>query len=341
MTGDYSITLRLMIKYHHLLYLSDTYSPMDKLNLLRLFLQTVDKGSFAATASSLGLSPSTVSKAISRLETDLQFFLFYRTTRQLTLTDAGRTYALTVKSLVSDLERCEQDLGLANSNPKGRLKINLPTSYGRCYVLPLISEFNRLYPDIQFDLSFDDAYVDMIERGIDISIRSGTMDDSSLIARQLSPMDFITCASPAYLKQHPKIKVQDFAKHPWVRFKFRQTGRLMPILADLNDESLLLDPGQDFIVDDGEAMATLCAQGLGITQFPHFIARDWIRRGDLISIVAPFRHPDFAVWAIYAKRDFLPEKIRVFVDFLQQQLKKRGESTYQTWAEEPIFSTPS
>lgn len=306
---------------------------MDKLNLLKLFLQVIDKGSFVAASSSLGLSPSTVSKAIQRLEQDLQLQLFYRTTRKLTLTEGGRNYAKTVRALIFDLERCEAELGSLNTSARGRLILNVPMSYGRVYILPMLNKFKALYPEIDLDISFDDAYVDMVEQRVDLCIRTGMLEDSNLVAKQLSPMDFITCASPDFLKKHPKINPEDYNDYPWIRFRFKQSGRLMPILSAQGKELVNLDPGKHYVVDDGEAMISLCTQGLGLTQVPHFLARDSIKRKDLLPILPFIRHPNFAVRAIYAKREFLPTKIRVFIDFLIEELERSGEGALYTWAE--------
>ncbi|MCG8517782.1 MAG: LysR family transcriptional regulator [Pseudomonadales bacterium] len=306
---------------------------MDKLNLIRLFLTVVDRGSFAAAAAVQGLSPSTVSKAIARLEEDLRLLLFHRTTRQLTLTVAGQNYAKTVRQLVSELDQCEKDLGRQNDSPSGRLRVNVPVSYGRRYVVPMLSGFRERYPDIELDVRFDDSYVDMIEQGIDVSIRSGTLAESGLIARQLSPVDFLICGSPAYLGATRTIAATDFGRHPWVRFRFQQTGRVLPVMVPGDEESLMLDPGRQFVVDDGEALAELCAAGAGLTQVPHFIARDWLAGGQIVPVAPAYRPPGFGVWVVYPEREYLPQKIRVFIEWLEKYVREQGESAYHTWAE--------
>ena len=306
---------------------------MDKLGLVKLFLAVVEHGSFVATANALGASPSTVSKAIARLETDLKVQLFFRSTRRLALTESGLVYATKVRDTLRELERCESDLAKATEQPNGLLKLNLPTTYGRSYILPLLSEFTRLYPDIRLDISFNDAYVDMIEHSIDLSIRSGALEDSAMIGRRLSPMDFVTVASPEYVSTSGPIRTEQYAKHPWIRFRFRQTGRLMPILVKKKQGVLQLDPSQDYILDDGEAMSELCSESLGLMQLPHFAVKKWLDDGKLVSIAPYFRHPDFAVWAIYAKSEYVPAKVRVFVNFLKEKLRRQGETSNQTWAE--------
>jgi len=307
---------------------------MDKLNLLKIFLAVVDQGSFANAAVALALTPSAVSKAMARLEDELQLQLIYRTTRKVTLTDVGLRYAAKARDILLDLELCETALRHDNREPEGCLKVNLPVSYGRQYVLPLMEEFYRLYPKIQVQLSFDDGYVDMIEHGIDVTIRSGTLDDSSLVARQLSPIDYLICASPDYIERHGPILAEHYSQHPWVRFRFKQSGRLNPVMLTQGKKLLYMDPGQQFIVDDGEASATLCAQGLGLAQLPHFLARHWLREKQL-QVLAPRTRPKgHGVWLVYAKREFLPAKIEHFVSFIERHVRAQGETPRQTWADD-------
>lgn len=306
---------------------------MDKLRLLQLFVAAADHGSFAAVAKQLGSSPSTVSKAISRLEAGLGIQLFYRNTRNLKLTQGGEAYLLTVRRVTNELSSCENELLLLNDQPKGTLKINLPVSYGRLYVRPWFKAFHERYPDIRLDIAFSDHYVDMIEQGVDVCIRSGTVQDNRLVSRRLSPIDFLICGSPGYLLAHgaPQSSEQ-FTEHRWIRFRFSQTGKLMPIRF-LNAGAIEeCDPDRSFVVDDGEALAELCADGLGLTQLPHFIARDWLREKAITPLFPALQPGGFGVYALYPKRDYLPLRVRVFIDFLVEQLAKGNEQSDRTWA---------
>ncbi|WP_250655811.1 LysR family transcriptional regulator [Alkalimarinus coralli] len=306
---------------------------MDKLRVLQLFIAAAEQGSFAAVAKTLGTSPSTISKAISRLEADLGVQLLYRNTRHLKLTQSGESYALTVRNLVNELSTCETELLQSNDLPKGLLKVSVPVSYGRLYIRPWLKAFHQRYPDITLDISYSDHYVDIIEQGIDVCIRSGTVQDSRLVSRRLSPMDFIICASPEYLAQHGSPSgPEQFADHRWIRFRFGQTGKLMPIKF-LKDGAIVdYEPDKSFVVDDGEALAELCADGMGLTQAPHFIARNWLNSTSIVPLYAPFQIDGYSVYALYPKRNYLPLRVRVFIDFLVEQLAKQGETREQTWA---------
>lgn len=306
---------------------------MDKLSLIKLFVNAVDHGGFAAAANHLGLSASTVSKAIARLEDNLNIKLFHRSTRQVHLTDAGSRYLVTVRRIALELEQCEQELEQTNDLPCGKVKVNLPVSYGRLYVIPLLRGFTKLYPDIELEISFNDSYVDILDQGIDLTIRTGKIDDQRLVARKLSPIDLILCAAPDYIESNGlPACAAEYSQHSWVRFKYRQSGRLMPITVDEGQGVEGFDPGRQFIVDDGEALAELCGQGLGLTQLPHFIARDWLKTKQIVPI-SPVLRSSEGVYCVYPKREFLPTKIKVLIEYLIMKIEQSGESTYHTWAE--------
>ena len=307
------------------------YIHMDKLSLLKQFVAVEEQGGFSAAANHLGLSPSTLSKAMARLEGSLRIKLLHRSTRQVQLTDAGVRYLSTARSVINALEVCEQQLQQDNEIAKGLIKVNVPVSYGRLYVVPLLQGFIQQYPEIELELSFNDAYVDMLEQGIDLSIRTGALHDQTVVARKLSPIDFLICASPDYIKRYGRPKnTQEFSQHTWIRYRFRQTGRLMPIMTA--DEQLH-DPGRQFVVDDGEALAELCAHSLGITQLPHFIARDWINKGHIQPLFPYYRREQEGIYAVYPKREYLPAKVRALVEYLIQKNEENGEGPYHSWSE--------
>ncbi|CAM3543729.1 LysR family transcriptional regulator [Vibrio aerogenes] len=310
---------------------------MDKLRSLEIFLATCYGGSFAAAARLCNSDPSTVSKAISRLEAQLGLTLFQRSTRQLRITTAGQRYADTVRKMFQDLTTCEDELKHLNNSPCGTLKINSAVCYGHIYLRPLLKAFCEQYPDIKLELDINDFHVDIIENEIDIALRTGYVKDSRLVARCLSPMDFLICASPDYLKTHGTPNCpEDFHQHRWIGFRIKETQQLQPIfLPDETGEYMPYELERSHITDDGEAMAYMCADGLGFAQLPHFLARKGLERGELVSLYPYFRppQPDSGVFAIYPKREYLPVKVRVFVDFLTRSLADMGEGSTYTCAE--------
>ena len=230
---------------------------MDKLRLLDIFLATCDAGSFAAAAKSCNTDPSTVSKAINRLEAELGFTVFQRSTRQLSITAAGRRYADTVRKLLQDLSSCEHELKHLNDSPGGTLRINSAACYGHLYLQPLLQAFCQRYPAIKLQLEINDLHVDIIDNDIDIALRTGLVKDSRLVARRLSPMDFLICAAPEYLAARGTPRcADDFLLHSWIGFRIKQTQQLQPVfLPDQHGSYQPFELVRSHITDDGEAMA--------------------------------------------------------------------------------------
>ena len=319
---------------------------MDKLRSLEIFLATCDGGSFAAAARICNSDPSTVSKAIGRLEAQLGLTLFQRSTRQLRITEAGKRYSDTVRKMIQDLSSCENELKHLNDSPSGTLRINSAVCYGHLYLRPLLREFCQRYPAIKLELEINDLHVDIIENDIDIALRTGFVKDSRLVARRLSPMDFLVCASPQYLEAHGMPRCpEDFHHHPWIGFRIKETQQLQPIfLPDDKGEYLPYELERSHITDDGESMAYMCADGLGFAQLPHFLAKKDLDSGTLVSLYPYFRppQPDGGVFAIYPKREFLPAKVKVFFEFLTSSLAAMGETSNHTWAEDitPLITFP-
>lgn len=306
---------------------------MDKLRALKFFISSCDHGSYVGVAKQFGTSASTVSKAISRLENDIGLQLLQRSTRQLRLTTAGEDYLKTAKAVIDELELCEFELSKNNSEARGELRLNVPISYGRLYILPLLKEFHQLYPEIKVEIQFEDSYVDIIEQGFDIALRSGSISDSQLVAQKLSPIDMIICASKGYLEKHgcPN-SINDFEKHQWIAFRYKQTGKLHPVLvANKSGEQRIL-PQKRFIVSDGEALAELCADDLGIAQLPHFIAKNWLESGAIVPIFPIYTPPNLGVYVLYPKRMHMPVRTRVFIEFIKNSVKNMGETSNSTWA---------
>jgi len=306
---------------------------MDKQKLMRFLLTVVDHGSYSAAARQMATSPSTVSKAIVRLEQSIGIQIFHRSTRQLRLTSEGEQYANKIRTLLDQLESCEKEIKQRNDMPIGRLRVNVPVSYGRLYIRPLLKPFSKLYPDIKIELSYNDKYIDIIEQNFDLSIRSGTLADSRLVVRQLSPIDFLICAAPSYIKKKnfPN-SAREFDQHQWIRFRYQQTNHILPIMMPKHLSHTEFDPDQSYIVDDGEAMAELCAEGLGLTQTPHFIAKKWLNNRSIVPIFPAFSPHGHGVFLVYPKRDFLSERVKVFISFLSKQIESMGETPIKTWA---------
>ncbi|GLX79907.1 transcriptional regulator [Thalassotalea insulae] len=307
---------------------------MDKFRTITLFVTTTKTENFTETAKLHATDPSTVSKAIKRLEQELGLQLFNRSTRQLKLTSAGARYAKTVEELLAKLKVHEEELKQDSQEVKGSLKINLPVSYGRQYIMPMLCKFRSAYPQIQLDVSFSDEYVDMIKESVDISIRSGTISDNRLVAQKLSPIKFVLCISRrADVSNSIEINQQCLSQYPWILFRFKQTGKTMPIDFKYKGKRITIEPAIKTIVDDGEAMAEFCAENAGIALMPHFIAKKWVATNQLkiIATLDDSQAIESGVYIIYAKREHLPKRRRVFIDFVKSYIEELGETPFKTW----------
>lgn len=307
---------------------------MDKFRAMTLFATTVKTENFTETAKLHATDPSTVSKAIKRLEEQLGLQLFNRSTRQLKLTSAGKRYAKTIEELLSKLKVQEEELRQDSGDIKGTLKINLPVSYGRQYMLPMLAKFKEAYPQIQLDIHFCDEYMDMINESFDISIRSGTILDNRLVAQKLTPIKFVLCISNnADIQGNIEITEECLSSYPWILFRFKQTGKTMPIDFRYKGKRISIEPKNKTIVDDGEAMAEFCAANASIAIMPHFIAKKWVKENTLkvIATLDESNTVESGVYIIYAKREHLPKRRRVFIDFVKSYIEELGESPRKTW----------
>lgn len=306
---------------------------MDKLNAIQILVTSVESGSFTKAAEKLGTSPSTISKAISRLEQELGISLLKRTTRKLIPTDLCIDYLQIAKPLLNQLNEVEVRLNQSTVIPEGKLKISLPIAYGRQMILPLLPKFSRSYPNIDLDIFWTDYYSDIVGENIDIAILSGSISDGQLVAKKLSPLDFVTCVSNDYFKSKPNIHSFDELKdEKWLVFRFNNTGKLMPILCDKNGHEKF-HPKNKIIGNDGEALTEMASQGMGIIQLPHFVVHQWVKQKRLKVIGPIIRSNDFSIYIYYLNKQFLPLKVRVFINFISEELAKQHETSTSTWTD--------
>ncbi len=308
---------------------------MDKLNLINHFLAVARLGHFSAASAHIGVDPSTISKSIQQLESYLGVRLFNRTTRKLQLTQAGESYRDQCIDLLEGLALCEQELHLEQQLPKGLLKINLPVAYGQLYIVPMLGRFCDRYPEIQLEVSLTDDYIDMVGHSIDVAIRSGQLSDSRLVAKKLSPMDFATCAAPAFLAETGAITANNIKRQPWILYRFLHTGRTMPIYTisgkGKQKKYSEFSPEPRLVVTDGLSMVTACKSGIGLMQAPHFLVREAVEKGELDIVQSYYRSEHFNVYAYYSHKTYMPVKVRVFLDFLVEELGKMGEDHQTTY----------
>lgn len=291
----------------------------DVFSAIPIFVAVVESGSFSAAAERLSMTKSAVSKRVSSLEDNLGTRLFHRSTRKLTLTEAGEQFSDYARNSLFIAQQGINATTLHQGKPKGTLKINAPMTFSRLHLVPLLKEFLDLYPDIKVILNMDDKIVDMIEGGYDVGIRIGELKDSSLIAKKLAKCDSVVCASPEYLTEYgiPKTP-SDLRDHNCIYYSLFQAGVEWTFFRD--NEKSKVEPKGNFVVNNSDAIGEMLLQGLGICQMPTFIVRKYLDSGQLIEVLDEYNLPQHNIYAVYPERRHVPEKVRVFLNFVENRL---------------------
>ncbi|MPW31762.1 LysR family transcriptional regulator [Agarivorans sp. B2Z047] len=292
---------------------------MDGFAAIPVFVAVVEHGGFSPAARSLGISKSAVSKRINLLEQQLGVKLLHRTTRKLSLTEAGKHYfehAVKANNAAKDAQDAVAQL---QGEPQGLLRINTPMSFGRLHIAPLIAKFLQRYTKITIDMVMDDKVVDLVAEGFDVAIRAGNLPDSSLIVRKLAPLKSVLCASPEYLKHYgiPQT-IEQLAAHNCLQFSYSRDVKEWTFMRDGQSQSI--DVKGNYRVNNSEALREAMLQGLGIGRLPTFVAGPDIVAGRLIKLLDQYQMPNQSIYAVFSERQFLPAKVRAFVDFAIEHL---------------------
>jgi len=287
---------------------------------LTAFVRTADLGSFVAAGRALGLSASAVGKAVTALEQQLGVRLFQRSTRSLRLTEEGRLFHERCRRILDDLEDAQASLAQAVATPRGRLRVSVPlVSYH--LILPILPEFVNLYPEVELDLDFNDRIVDLIEEGVDVAIRSGTLPDSRLMSRALRPFQLLLCAAPVYLEKHGTPDCpRDLEGHLGVRFRFPNSGKLQPWPLSLTADHPEIRTRTVLTCNNMEALRGATISGMGIGCMPDFLARDPLADGRLRTVLDAHIDAPAQFHLLWPSNRQLSPKVRVLVDFLSEKL---------------------
>lgn len=286
---------------------------------MSVFVAAVDAGNFSAAARYLGITPSAVSKQISRLETRLGARLLNRSTRRISLTDVGREFYERSRAILADIDDAERAVGSASDEPRGTLRVTASISFGQRQIVPLVPEFTARFPDVRVDVVFSDRVIDIVDEGIDVAVRVSAPADSALIARQLVPDRRIVCAAPGYLDTHGTPRApEDLAAHNALVYStvysdsWRFDGPSGPAAVRVRS---------NFAANSGEAIRELAVQGAGIARLATFLVGPDIKSGRLVELLPDWRDPqENIIHAVYPSRRLVPPATRAFVDFLVEKL---------------------
>ena len=286
---------------------------MDVLSL-RLFLRIAELGGITAAAYDLSLSPASASARLVKLEETVGFRLFNRTTRAVSLTTDGETFLPYAQQTVETLETGLSAVRGQSSQAQGLLRITMPGSFGRMYVIPLLAEFQSRYPLVSLDLRLSDEVLDVVEGAYDLIIRNANLVDSSLIVRKLANDRRLLVASPTYLAQHGvPTTPADLARHRCVtlsetRWKFE------------NGQSVSVSHAST--VNDGEALRKMIEHGMGIGMKSVWNASESLKTGLLVEVLSQFPlETDAAIWLLYPSRRIIPPRVRAMINFLIERFQ--------------------
>ena len=293
-------------------------SRMDKFANIQAFVTVVESQSFSVAGERLGLSKSLISRRVSQLEQSLSAQLLQRTTRRLTLTESGQQFYSRAKQLLEDLADAETEVGEHQGELKGSIKIAAPLSFGLSHLPDIIARFMEEHPEIELDIDLNDREINLIEEGVDLALRIGRLRDSSLIARKLSSIHSIACASPEYLTRygtpyHPNELDTHYALH-YSNISLKDQWRF--IGKDGKDH--FAQPKIRMHANNGNVLAEAAIKGAGITRAPTFILNEHILNGRLIPLLTSYTGSTIGLYALYPPGRLLPRRVRVLSDYLAQ-----------------------
>lgn len=292
---------------------------MDRFQAMKVYMAVVDARSFSRAADNLALPRATVTTTIQSLENLLQVRLLNRTTRSVSLTPDGAAYYERCARLLSELDEMEASFRDVAQRPQGRLRIDVPTVIGRLILIPKLYEFRQLYPDVELVIGMSDRPVDLVQEAVDCVIRGGELLDSSLVARRIGSISFVTCGAPAYLQAHGTPEhIEDLQQHQAVRYFAARTGRIVDWDFVVDGQVRHVKVPGSIAVNDADAYMDLALQGFGLVQAARFMALPYLERGALVEVLPQWRPETLPVSVLYPQNRHLSPKVRAFSDWAAQ-----------------------
>nr|WP_086937569.1 LysR family transcriptional regulator [Thaumasiovibrio occultus] len=280
------------------------------------FVAVAETQSFTSAANKLNTSVAQISRRVAALEDRLAVKLLHRTTRKVSTTEAGLLYYQQCKLLVEGLEQAELAVTQMQAEPKGQIKVTAPVTYGEMNLAPLLHQFLELYPQVTLDLILTNQKLDLIEQGVDLAIRLGRLQDSSLIAKRLASRQLYVCASPAYLDRHGEPHtLSELSRHQCLsgtvdywHFTEKSRERSLRVAGRVRCNS-------------GFALVDGAKRGLGLVQLPDYYVQEALDNGELVEVLSDYRADREGIWALYPQNRNLSPKVRLLIDFLADALR--------------------
>ena len=298
---------------------------MDRFEDMRCFVQVAESQSVTGAASRLNLAPSAVSRRLRDLEARLGAQLLSRTTRRMSLTEAGEVFYRRAAQILRDLDEAEGEITDATHALRGPLRIAAPLSFGLAHLAPVVTDFMAGHPEITVDLDLSDRQVDLVGEGIDIAVRIGRLADSSLVARKLADMRMVVCAAPAFLRRHgPPRAPEDLAAMPGLIYAGSERGDIWRFRAPDGREGSVQVPVR-LRANNGEMVREAAIAGLGVAIEPSFIVHAALERGELVPVLADHDWPGVAIHVVYPETRHLSARARAFMQALRAAIARRPD----------------
>ncbi|WP_420227402.1 LysR family transcriptional regulator [Pigmentiphaga litoralis] len=294
---------------------------MDQLLAMRVFAKVVETGNFTRAADALDMPNATVSKLVQELESHLNVRLLQRTTRRVTVTSEGQAYYAKATRVLCDLDDIDASFNVVRGAPRGPLRIDIGSLTASSVLIPLLPDFVQRFPDIRIDLGVSDRAVNLISDSVDCVIRGGPMDDSSLVARRIGQAAMVTCATPAYLKQHgvPAYPEELRNGHKLISYVSTQSGRPFPFRFERDGEKSELKVDHRVGINESTAHLAACVAGLGIVQTFAYAAAPYLEQKALVEILRPWRPAPYPFHVVYPSNRHVTHRLRVFIDWLMER----------------------
>lgn len=291
---------------------------MDRFAAMQAFVAVVETGSFVRAGERLGLSATSVSRAVAALEAHLDVRLLYRTTRRVSLTDAGRTYYRYAVDLLADLAEAEAAVSADSRTASGVLRLSVPVTFGVLHLAPLLPRFRQQHPGLTLDLSLDDRITDLVEEGRDLAVRiSRELLATTLVARPLTSAQLVVCAAPSYLARFGAPQSpEELGRHQCLLYSYADQAGQWAFRAPDGSVHHVAVKGV-MIANNGDVLRLAALAGEGIVVQPSFIVGDDLLSGRLVPLLQDYALPPLKVYAVYPGRRHLPAKVRLFIEFLK------------------------
>ncbi|MCM5705124.1 LysR family transcriptional regulator [Larsenimonas salina] len=296
---------------------------MDTVTALKVFSEVAHHGAFTAAAERLSMSRSSVSKHIAFLEQRFGARLLNRTTRRLSLTEAGREVLARTEIILREFSELEGALHEDQASLSGRLRVSAPHSFGTRYLGPILADYRTRYPSVTLELFLSDRQIDLVEEGFDMALRIGALEDSTLVARRIGDIRILLCASPEYLARvgtptHP----WELSRHQGLHYRYASRGQRWQFTREDQEYSAVARAGMT--ANSGEVLRDMAIAGLGITLQPEFMLKEALERGALVRVLPDYDHIMLGLYCVYAHRNQMTPRLRSLIEHLHQWVNTHG-----------------